>query len=237
MPAPALLELMAAYPATAAAWTPASLPGLVAWYDASNSGSITQSGGAVSQWNDLSGSGFHVVQATGSKQPTTGATTLNGLNVLDFVRANAQVLSKTSISTTVTSVFAVALNSSVPGTSVPFATNAATFFYIQTGTPFLSMYAGGGGMTTSNNTTVGTAFTVYGIVNGGSSVLNLNGTTSVPGTNPGSTTAATALHLGNDTGTNYLNGSIAEVFVSSSVITGGDITSARTYLTGKWGTP
>ena len=31
-----------------------------AWFDASDSGSITESGGAVSQWNDKSGVGNHV---------------------------------------------------------------------------------------------------------------------------------------------------------------------------------
>lgn len=68
----------------AAAWTPASLPSLVAWYDASDTATITESGGSVSQWNDKSGNANHLVQGTGSAQPTTGTRTMNSRNVLDF---------------------------------------------------------------------------------------------------------------------------------------------------------
>jgi hypothetical protein len=50
---------------------------LVAWYDAQDSGSLTLSGSSVTQWDDLSGNGEHLVQATGSQQPTYGATSFN----------------------------------------------------------------------------------------------------------------------------------------------------------------
>lgn len=64
------------------AWTPADIsPDL--WLDASDTTTITESGGAVSQWNNK-GTRGNFTQATGAVQPTTGATTLNGLNVLDF---------------------------------------------------------------------------------------------------------------------------------------------------------
>jgi hypothetical protein len=54
------------------------------WLDASDTSTITESGGSVSQWNDKSGNGRNVVQSTGANQPTTGTRTINGLNVLDF---------------------------------------------------------------------------------------------------------------------------------------------------------
>lgn len=57
--------------------------GYYMWLDASNSGSITSSGGYVSQWNDLSGNGLHVSQAgANSTKPQTGINTMNGKNVL-----------------------------------------------------------------------------------------------------------------------------------------------------------
>lgn len=55
-----------------------------AWWDASDTSTITSSSGAVSQWNDKSGNGYHLTQATSSAQPTTGSVTKNGLNVLKF---------------------------------------------------------------------------------------------------------------------------------------------------------
>lgn len=64
-------------------WTPHMIS-TSAWYDASDFNTITQSGGLVSQWNDKSGNGKHVVQATGANQPTTGTRKIGGLNVIDF---------------------------------------------------------------------------------------------------------------------------------------------------------
>ena len=68
----------------APAWTPASLPGLVAWYDAQDASTITLSGSFVTQWNDKSGHGYHVSQATAGYQPTLLSTGLNGKPVLHF---------------------------------------------------------------------------------------------------------------------------------------------------------
>jgi len=65
-------------------WTPTELTNLEAWYDADDATTITESGGAVSQWNDKSGNSRHVVQATGADQPTTSAETLNSKNVLSW---------------------------------------------------------------------------------------------------------------------------------------------------------
>lgn len=53
------------------------------WLDAADTTTITQVGGAVSQWNNKGTLG-NFTQANGALQPTTGSTTLNGLNVLDF---------------------------------------------------------------------------------------------------------------------------------------------------------
>ncbi|MBT8037726.1 MAG: family 16 glycosylhydrolase [Verrucomicrobiae bacterium] len=65
------------------AWTPAKIA-TRAWYDASDSATITASNGKVSQWNDKSGNGFHIVQDTTSEMPSTGTRTMNSLNSLDF---------------------------------------------------------------------------------------------------------------------------------------------------------
>jgi hypothetical protein len=63
------------------------------WLDAADTATIVESGGAVSQWNDKSGNGRNAVQATGANQPTTGAETLNGRNVLSWpITQNTQRL-------------------------------------------------------------------------------------------------------------------------------------------------
>lgn len=59
--------------------------GYGAWFiDAGDTTTITETGGAVSQINDLGANGNHATQGTGSAQPTTGTRSHNGLNVLDF---------------------------------------------------------------------------------------------------------------------------------------------------------
>jgi hypothetical protein len=69
-----------------ALWTPAELSSsiLKAWYDFSDTATITESAGAVSQVNDKSGNANHITQATAGAKPTTGTQTLNSLNVLVF---------------------------------------------------------------------------------------------------------------------------------------------------------
>jgi hypothetical protein len=66
---------------------PSDIPAVVrnaaVWLDAADATTITQAGGAVSQWNNKGTLG-NFTQGTGALQPTTGATTLNGLNVIDF---------------------------------------------------------------------------------------------------------------------------------------------------------
>jgi hypothetical protein len=73
--------------AAAPAWTPADIDGisLKAWYDASDTATITDAGaGAVSAWGDKSSNNFDLTQGTGGLRPTTAAATLNSLNVITF---------------------------------------------------------------------------------------------------------------------------------------------------------
>lgn len=65
-------------------WTPAQIS-TAAWYDSSDSSTITLSGSNVSQWNDKSGNGRHLGMGTAGNQPaydTTGS--FNGLNSVNF---------------------------------------------------------------------------------------------------------------------------------------------------------
>jgi hypothetical protein len=64
-------------------WTPAKIATSL-WLDASDPATITESVGSVSQWDDKSGNGNNVIQASGVNQPETGVRDINGLNVLDF---------------------------------------------------------------------------------------------------------------------------------------------------------
>jgi hypothetical protein len=67
-----------------AAYSPTDISELALWLDAADTSTIHQTSGSVSQWDDKSGHSNHVSQATAARQPTTGANTQNGKNVLDF---------------------------------------------------------------------------------------------------------------------------------------------------------
>lgn len=66
-----------------ALWTPAQLA-TTAWYDASDTGTITENAGAVSQWADKSGNGLHLTQASSVAQPISGTASINGDNAIQF---------------------------------------------------------------------------------------------------------------------------------------------------------
>jgi hypothetical protein len=61
----------------AAPWTPANITTAL-WLDAADSSTITESGGAVSQWNDKSGNGRNATQATPGFQPAVIANAYLG---------------------------------------------------------------------------------------------------------------------------------------------------------------
>lgn len=64
-------------------FSPLSIPGLQAWYDAFDKDTITSSLGLVSSWSDKSGNG-NTVSASGSARPETQMNNINGLNTIAF---------------------------------------------------------------------------------------------------------------------------------------------------------
>jgi len=88
--------------AAGASFSPLDISGLQLWLDASDETTITESSGAVSQWDDKSGNANHVSQGVAAGQPTTGTATLNGLNVIRqdggdaLLSSNAFLLSSTT---------------------------------------------------------------------------------------------------------------------------------------------
>ena len=60
-------------------FTPTMISSLALWFDASDPGTITQSGGTVSEWRDKSSNAYSVIQGTASNRPTYTTNLLNGL--------------------------------------------------------------------------------------------------------------------------------------------------------------
>ena len=68
-------------------WTPAEIDTAL-WLDAADASTITESGGAVSQWDDKSGNARHLSQATAADQPTYLPTGFNSLPTISFDGTN-----------------------------------------------------------------------------------------------------------------------------------------------------
>lgn len=71
-----------------ASYSAVNIPGVTLHLDAADASTITESGGLITQWNDISGNGHHMT-ATGTARPTYLATTRNGLNVVTFDSVSA----------------------------------------------------------------------------------------------------------------------------------------------------
>lgn len=78
-------------------WQPDELPSLVLWLDAEDSASITLNGSTVSQWNDKSGTGNHVSNATASTQPTYLATAYNNKPTIYVKETSRDFLFKSNL--------------------------------------------------------------------------------------------------------------------------------------------
>ena len=64
-------------------WNPSMITTAL-WLDAADATTITEIGGAVSQWDDKSGNGRHASQSTPASRPTYTTAGQNGQNVLTF---------------------------------------------------------------------------------------------------------------------------------------------------------
>jgi hypothetical protein len=226
--------------ATAGAFDPTDVSGLTAWYDASDTGSLTLSGSEVTQWNDLSGNGFHLTRIDTNTGPDSGTRTKNSLNVLDF--SGGKRLGNNGLASTSSySIFVVCVQDSTPGS--PFI---ATIAYFQGGTEHgirttstkaeMVSTAGGAVVVQATAYTNGNWRQLYGSHDGGNIALRQNasaiGTSAVPGA-PASNPFRVGAYAN---GSRALDGGIAEVLIYRTVLTNGsDIDDIEAYLDTKWG--
>ena len=84
---------------TDAGWTPASLTALAHWWSAQAPANYTESGGVISQMNDLVGSA-HMTQATAGLRPALVASSVNGHPVAQFATDDILATGAAAISDT-----------------------------------------------------------------------------------------------------------------------------------------
>jgi hypothetical protein len=82
MTVPHMFALMAT--GGAGGFSPLDVSGLQAWYDASDTATITDTSNNVTGWADKSGNGRDLTSPSAGIEPLTNTQTLNGLNVLEL---------------------------------------------------------------------------------------------------------------------------------------------------------
>lgn len=221
---------------------PGSISGLALWLDASDLSTITASSGAVSQWNDKSGNARHVSQGTASFQPTTGSSTLNGLNVISFDGSNDNLRTSNGALqlATLTCVALIRSNTvfrSLVGVSQEATTHTNPFwrwtiFHNETSTMAIRL----NGTNVVGFSSAGTDVPRILVLDTGVGDLWLNGirsidTTGVTLTYPNSTPFIIGSTAANDTA---LNGYVAEIIIYDKSLSATERTLVSNYLINKW---
>jgi len=224
---------------TAAAFSPSDISNLAIWLDSGDTATITDTSGAVNQWDDKSVNARHVFD-TAAGSPTTGTETINGLNVIDFPGGGAgqdDTVLNTSASTTLTQPFTMVFVGSGPGAdrAVGSLGDGAVFLQLDSGPGTWAYYAGTvqSGTTTMSSGQTSIVVAVFDS-SGGTSQLRVNGvqeSTADPGTN-----SLNLLQVGAD-GNPVLEwgGVIASVLVYDKALSTQEVSDLETYLGDRWG--
>lgn len=203
-------------------------------YDATSGGSlVTTDGAAVARWEDQSGNGNHLTQATGTKQPLLKTSLLNGLPIIRFDGSNDSMAKAFTLSQPVTVIFAAKLRS----LNNNFDTYVdGTFNNLRIcqngGTSAILMYAGAFGPSVSCTLTNWNIASF--VFNGASSFGRVNAGTDATG-NPGAP-AASGITVGarGDTAAEFGLLDIAELCVTNTALSSGDRLSVESYMDARY---
>ncbi len=211
---------------------------LVFWAEGSR-----ESAGSMAQWSDYGGWGNHATQGVGAKQPTSGNTTQNGKNVIDWDGGDSLelpaglysipngpytmfIVSKRDTETAAVETLWLALTGAI-GSAI-FAYNATAGAIVFRNGVVSSASKGGG---TSTNFQV-----LRARRSGTTHALTFNGNTEVTNTTAVDVATIDSMLLGYSP-SNPLTGSIAEVIICNRSLSTSEIALIKAYLFAKWGLP
>jgi hypothetical protein len=233
-------------------WTPADIDTAL-WLDAADASTITESGGAVSQWNDKSGNGRDVAQVTAVNQPEYVTGVLNGKPVVRFALVDKWLITTSSFGTaTQRSVFSVNTytafsqyqyvwdqnGSPVEGASLVFRAGAATIDWLQNDTiAWADGYnSGRSPRFISSGVTGNGSAAIHGLALGNEeSVLRVNGTSSAARVQLTAAWPNVARTFSVGKSTQSLRGDVAEIVYIDGPVPTTTRQKLEGYLAHKWG--
>ena len=229
-------------------WTPAQITTAL-WLDAADASTIVLNGSTVSQWNDKSGNGRNVTQATASAQPTYNATGLNSKPTL-----TADTTRRLSVATTgfsggsslwviaVASMDAAAQNfarlvSITSPTADDYNSSTTTAAILRTGTSN-SVGAFRGSQMSNLAVSLSTPIIIDSVYDGSNHTAYINGVAGTPVASTGNFTNVPIItlfgYLANLTVSQW-SGNCSEVIVGDSTLSTGNRQKLEGYLAWKWG--
>ena len=217
---------------------------LTGQWDPSDASSVTLSSGKVSQLNDLSGNGRHMLQATGANQPTYTTAGKNGLNTMTFSGSQYLTPSSTWSQTYATIFFVVKYDSAV---STMIAQGWSDYQLDLTNNFGFNnwdwqLQAGGGGTAVHyDDGTSNTNWNYFSLKrpnSGSTATAKVNGggtwaVRGVPGALSNLVTGKLWIGTRNDLAV-PLTGQFGEVLLYSTLMSDTDIATVNAYLAAKW---
>ena len=241
---------------------PPPVTGYKLWLDASVASSIISTNGAVGQWSDLSGNGYHFYQGTATNQPTTGTRKINNKNVIEF-NGSSRMANPTASNFTFmhtsggASTFVVGFRDTSSSGNVLLdnsgGSSSSIGYYLGTNASDLSgvlVVTGAGGPTavtqlSGPTVTDNTAFYITALTDPANataanrSYISVNAGAYTQGnvqtTTPSASAPTYTMMIGdvNTPGSGW-DGTIAEILIYPSKLSAGDVTSVKSYLAAKW---
>jgi hypothetical protein len=240
----------------ASQFDPKTVTGLVAWYK-SDAGVLDASGNAITAdntkvktWQDQSGNGKDLVQATVGNQPTwrNAANGINGVPAVYFTGSSTNYMVSSSFDLSSYTVFFVQKISidcifyehgnAATGNGQFSYTSQNPSMYVRKGAAVNGKdstvgWGSGNVLLQWNSRYAGTSLTHTMRKNGADQTLTVRNAGD-----PGTATTTAALTLGARAGfTAPATGFIAEVLFYNAALSSGDIANIEAYLKKKWGTP
>lgn len=223
----------------ATGFTPKNVSGLAAWWDASDSASITIQTG-VQQWADKSGNSRTLTQNTTNNQPLHGSVTLNGKPVVTFDGSNDSMGCAFTLNQPLSCFFIFRFEATPASGKVVvtarFNGGSRSGEFQSFTTSSMGLFSGTS-LTVSNVGAAMTAFNIWDYENNStSSAVRLRKTGATASGNAGTNNGG-GFSLAADGGAtpgSLANVSIAEVCVYSRVLSVSEADQVRKYLGTKW---
>lgn len=224
--------------------------GYIGWWDASDVSSLTIVSSELSRWDDKSGYGRHLTQATAGLLPAYGARTIKGIVVPDWDGSNDFMSSAAPFDDSTGSAFIVAMTDATGANAglLSAATNDGNTFYVGTDGRLKTDKTGATLLGSQGNATV-TAMQAFAAAQVCAAALpavfqRLDGVGETDDPTAFSFTQPKSLEVGRyPVSVGYWNGPIAEIilysdpFLTSTGYQDERVEETMTYLKNKWGTP